>query len=107
MLDYIRKVEIVPPGERTVDEFYLPHHAAKKEKRGETRLRIVFDGFSHEDHAPSPNDTLEMGPNLLPEIFATLLRFRLHPVGSIGDIGQAFLQLSHHKRDRDLTRFLW
>ena len=48
-----------------------------------------------------------MGPNLLPEILATLLRFRLHPVGIISDTGQAFLQLSLHKRDRDLTRFLW
>jgi len=48
-----------------------------------------------------------MGPNLLPEILATLLRFRLHPVGIIGDVGQAFLQLSLHRRDRDLTRFFW
>jgi len=48
-----------------------------------------------------------MGPNLLPEILATLLRFRLYPVGIIGDIGQAFLQLIPNKRDRDLTRFFW
>jgi hypothetical protein len=48
-----------------------------------------------------------MGPNLLPEILATLLRFRLYPVGLIGDISQAFLQLSLDRRDRDFTRFLW
>jgi len=78
----------------------------KKEKLGETRWRIYFDGSSHEDHAPSLNDAPEMGPNLLPEILATLLRFRLHPVGIIGDIGRSFLQLSLHKRDRDLT-FFW
>jgi len=109
MLDYIRKeqVEIATSGEETADEFYLPHHAVKKEKRGEVKWRIVFDGSSHEDHAPSLNDALEMGPNLLPEILATLLRFRLYPVGIIGDIGQAFLQLSLHRRDRDLTRFFW
>jgi hypothetical protein len=36
MLDYIRKgqVEIVPSGEGNLDEFYLPHHAVKKEKDG-------------------------------------------------------------------------
>jgi len=109
MLDYIRKgqVEIVPSGEGNLDEFYLPHHAVKKEKRGETRWRIVFDGSSHEDHAPSLNDTLEIGPNFLPEILATLLRFRLHPVSIIGDTGQAFFQLSFHKRDRDMTRLFW
>jgi len=79
ILDYIRKgqVEIVPSGEGAVDELYLPHHAVKKEKQGETRWRIVFDGSSHEDHPPSLNDTLEMGPNLLHEILATMLRFQL------------------------------
>ena len=46
-----------------------------------------------------------MGPNLLPETLVTLLRFRLYPVGIIGNIGQAFLQLSLNRRGRDLTRF--
>ena len=48
-----------------------------------------------------------MCPNSIPEILATLLQFRLHPVGIIGDIGKAFLQFSRHRRDRDLTRFFW
>jgi hypothetical protein len=100
-------VEIATSGEGAADEFYLPHHAVKREKRGEAKWRIVFDGSSPEDHAPFLNDALEMGPNLHPEILTTLLRFRLHPVGIIGDIGQAFLHLSLHRRDRDLTRFLW
>jgi hypothetical protein len=107
MLDYIKKVQVEIPHteEGTADQFYLPHHTVKKEKRGEAKWRIVFDGSCHEEHAPSLKDALEMGPNLLPEILKTLLRFRLYPVGIIGDIGQAFLQLSLHKRDRDLTRF--
>jgi len=109
MLDYIKKeqVEIAPSEEGTVDESYLPHHAVKKEKRGETKWRIVFDGSSHENHTPSLSDALETGPNLLPEILTTLLQFRLYPVGIIGDIGQAFLQLSLNRRERDLTRFFW
>ena len=73
----------------------------------ETRWRIVFYGSSHEDDALSLNDILEIGPNLIPEILAILLQFRLHPVGIIGDIGQAFFQLILHKRDRDMTRFFW
>ena len=70
-------------------------------------MEDCFDISSHEDQAPSLNDALEMGPNLLPEILETLLRFRLHPVDIIGDIGQAFLQLNLHRRDRDLTSFFW
>ena len=48
-----------------------------------------------------------MGPNLLPEIFAILLRFRLHHTSIIGDITQAFLQLVLDEKERDLTRFFW
>jgi hypothetical protein len=100
-------VEIAPSEEGTADGFYLHHHAVNTEKRGEAKWKIVFDGSCHEDHAPSLNDALEMGPNLLPEILATLLRFRMYPVGIIGDIGQAFLQLSLNKEDRDLRRYFW
>jgi GrpB-like predicted nucleotidyltransferase (UPF0157 family) len=84
-------VEIAPSEEGIVNEFYLSHHAVKKEKRGDAKWRIVFDGSPHEDHALSLNDALEMGPNLIPEIFAIMLRFRLYPVGITVDIGQAFL----------------
>ena len=48
-----------------------------------------------------------MGPNLLPKVLATLLRFRKHPVALSGDIQQAFLQLCLDRNDRDLTRSLW
>ena len=108
MLDYITKghVELAPSHE-SADTFYLPHHIVKKEKRGSTKWRIVFDGSSHEANAPSLNDILEMGPNLLPEMIAVLMRFRLHPFAVITDITQAFLQLVVHPNDRDLTRFFW
>jgi len=48
-----------------------------------------------------------MGANLLPEVLATLLRFRQRPVAIVGDIQQAFLQLSLVKEDKDLTSFFW
>ena len=48
-----------------------------------------------------------MGPNLLPEILSVLLRFRLYKCAILGDVSQAFLQISLDATDRDLTRFLW
>jgi hypothetical protein len=48
-----------------------------------------------------------MGPNLLPEIFVTLLSFQLNPMTIVGDIQQDFLQLQLEEKDRDLTRFFW
>ena len=109
MLDYIKQgqVEIVEPGQNREGTFYLPHQVVSKAKGGETKWRVVFDASSHEKGAPSLNDTLEMGPNLLPELFALLLRFRLSPRAIVGDIRQAFLQLQLEDKDRDLTRFFW
>lgn len=109
MTDYIEKghVEQVATTESTPDVFYLPHHAVKKQRHGATKWRIVFDASSRDTGSPSLNGALEMGPNLLPEILSTLLRFRTHRRALIGDGTQAFLQLHLDERDRDLTRFLW
>jgi hypothetical protein len=109
MLDHVVKeqVELAPTTENSTGVFYLPHHAVKKVRRGKVKWRIVFDASSSDYNSPSLNDVLEMGPNLLPEVLAILLRFRGHPVALIGDIQQAFLQLSLDRKDRDLTRFLW
>ena len=109
MLDYMQwgQVEVVDPDEKQEGTFYLPHHAVSKYKQGDIKWRIMFDASSHERGAPSLNDALEMGPNLLPELFATFLRFRLNPMAIIGDIYQAFLQLQLDEKDRDLTRFFW
>jgi hypothetical protein len=81
MLEYIRQgqVETVEPEQEREGTFYMPHQVVSKSKGGETKWRIVFDASSHEKDAPSLNDALEMGPNLLPELFAILLRFRLGP----------------------------
>jgi hypothetical protein len=109
MLNHVVKeqVELAPTTEISTGVFYLPHHAVKKERRGKIKWRIFLDASSSEGHSPSWNDVLEMGCNQLPEVLATLLRFRDNNVAIIGDIEQAFLQLSLDRRNRDLTRFLW
>ena len=97
------QVEVVDTEERQGRTFYLPHHAVPKGRLGETKWRFVFDASSNEEGNFYLNDALDMGPNLLPEVFAMLLRFRLHPVAMIDDIQQAFLQLQLDEKDRDLT----
>jgi len=64
MLDYIlqHQVEVAPLGPSEVSEFYLPHHAVKKEKTLCRKMGIVFDASSHEPGSPSLNNLLEMGP---------------------------------------------
>jgi hypothetical protein len=91
MVDYIAKGQVeLAPREESATVFYLPHQAVKKQRRGRTKWRIVFDASSHESNAPSLNDAPEMGPNFLPEIFGVLLQFRLHHSAIVGDIAQAF-----------------
>ena len=109
MLDYIVKgqVEVIDTEPETDSSFYLPHHAVKKEKRGMTKWRIVFDASSHGHGSSSLNDILGMGPNLLPEPLTVLLRFRTYSKAVVCDGHQAFLQLALDEDDRNLTRFLW
>jgi len=109
MIDHVEKhqVELAPTTEKSTGVFYLQRHAVKKERRGKIKWRITFDASSSEGNSPSLNDVLEMGPNLLPEVLATLICFRRQPVAIIGDIQQTSLQLSLDWKDRDVTRFLW
>ncbi|KAJ8889652.1 hypothetical protein PR048_009152 [Dryococelus australis] len=58
------------------------------------------------DMRPSPNDSLEEGPNLIAAIRLLLLWFRLKPIGVIADIKKAFLHTSLSERDRDFVQFL-
>ena len=74
-----------------------------------TRMRIVYDGSAKTKgpNAVSLNDCSHTGPNLLNDLTAILLRFRVHRIAIIADIEKAFLQIELDKRDRDATRFLW
>ncbi|GFT71099.1 hypothetical protein NPIL_279871 [Nephila pilipes] len=59
-----------------------PYPAVKKIANEETKCCIVFDASSHSPVHPSLIDTLEIGPNLLPDIIATLLSFRLSKIAT-------------------------
>jgi hypothetical protein len=109
MIDHVAKqhVKLAPHTEESMGGFCMQHHVVKRECRGKIKWRIVFDASSNKSNSPSLNDVLEMGPNLLPEVLATLLRFCEHPLGIIGDSQQAFLQLPLDCKNRDLTRFFW
>ena len=43
---------------------------------------------------------------MLPNLCGLLIRFRLSPVGVVGDIEKAFLNVGIQVQDRDATRFL-
>jgi len=87
---------------------YLPHHAVIRREQQTTKLRIVYDGSARDgDEAHSLNDVLKTGPNYIPMLLNTLLRFRTHPVALVADIEKAFLMVGISNSDRDVLHFLW
>ena len=53
------------------------------------------------------NDCLETGPNFIPQIFDTLVKFRWHRIGLTADIEKAFLMVPINDKNKDMVRFLW
>ena len=68
----------------------------------------MYDGSATtETRDFSLNDCLLTGPNLIPQIFDLLVKFRQNPVGLVADIEKAFLMIGINEEDRDMLRFLW
>ena len=86
---------------------YLPHHCVVKEDRATTKVRIVFDAAAKDKNGIALNDLLMAGPNLNPDLFGVLIRFRLNPIAVTADIKQAFLQIGLKDREKDVVRFFW
>ena len=88
--------------------YYLPHRAVFKPESTTTPVRPVFDASCKSGpNAPSLNELLEKGPNLLELLPTSLLRFRANLVGISSDIRRAFQMIEVDEGDRNYLRFLW
>ena len=67
----------------------------------------MYDASTKSEGKLSLNEALEKGPNLLPMLWGTLLRFRLGRVGVVGDLEKAFLQIVLREDERNVCCFLW
>ena len=93
-----------PTGKRI---FYMPYRAVIKEHSKTTKLRIVFDASAKEYGSTSLNDSIHIGPPLLPLPLNVILQNRQQPVCLTGDIKKAILQIRVDNKDRDVFRFYW
>ena len=55
----------------------------------------------------SPNDCLETGPSLLPDLPGILIYFQWWKVAPCADVTKAFLQIGVHREDQDVYCFPW
>ena len=67
---------------------YFPHRPVVRQDKETTKIRAVFDA-SCAYNAPSLNECLYSGPNLLSNIFDILIRFCLNSMGILADMKQA------------------
>ena len=99
--DHLRQgvIEAVPADVPDSQCYFLPHFGISRPGKP---LRVVFDG------SVGINKYLEVGPNLLQDLFAILLRCRTWPLLIQADIKGAFLQVEIKKEaDRNKLPFLW
>jgi len=99
--------EKVPNVRESNSTQYLPHHPVITPKKNTTKVRIVFDASAKVKGGLSLNESMYRGPILLPDLAGILLRWRLNKFVLLGDVEKAFLQIELHKKDREVTRFLW
>ena len=92
----------------SADVHYLPHHAVLRRDRETTKVRVVYDGSAKSPgNNYSLNDCLQVGPNLIPQLFDVLVKFRSDPTALTADIEKAFLMVSMDEASKDMLRFLW
>ena len=84
----------------------MPHHPVIRPEKLTTKIRLVFGASSKSRGEKSLNECLYPEPSLTAELFSVLLRFRVFNVVVVGDIENAFLQISLNSDDRDYVRFL-
>ena len=103
---FIKKVE--NPYRHTGTLHEIPHQPVIKEERVTTKIRIVHDVSARiSSHAASLNYCLHVGPSLLHQLSALLIKFRVPQIAITADIEKAFLQVKLREVDRDATRYLW
>ena len=104
-----RIIEAVPENDdHQAATHFLPHHGVIRSNKETTKLRVVFVGSAKSDKSmASINECLEKGPNLVPNLFDIVVKFRGYPIAVVADIEKAFHQIQIDPEDRRMLRFLW
>lgn len=85
----------------------IPHHAVLKESSTTTKLRVVFDASAKTSNGFSLNERMHIGPTILEELWAVLVRWRLGKIALIADIEKMYRQFWVHPHDAKFQQILW
>lgn len=85
----------------------IPHHAVIKESSTTTKLRTVFDASAATSNGWSLNERMHIGPTILQDLWAILIRWRLGKVAMTADIEKMYRQFWIHPEDAKFQQILW
>ena len=85
----------------------MPQQLVVKPERETTKIRGVFHCSSKMHDNPSLNDCLDVPEDVFTDLFAVLVKFRIHKIGLLADIEKAFHMIRMRKDDRDSQRLIW
>lgn len=87
--------------------FYLPHHGVLKSSSTTTAVRPVYNGSSVSKSGKSLNQCLCVGPNVQPDLFDVLIRFRLGAYVLKSDVEKMYLNVHVHESQRTYQKIVW
>ncbi|XP_054746185.1 uncharacterized protein LOC129250603 [Anastrepha obliqua] len=101
----MKHMELAPPP--TDQTFYMPHHPVVKESSVTTKLRVGFNASAKTTTGNSLNDALFVGPQLQPDLYSILTRFRTHRYAVTADMAKMYRQICMSTKNLDLHRTVW
>uniref|UniRef100_A0A8D8M962 Peptidase aspartic putative domain-containing protein n=1 Tax=Cacopsylla melanoneura TaxID=428564 RepID=A0A8D8M962_9HEMI len=86
---------------------FLPHHSVLREGSLTTKLRVVFNASAKTSTGISLNDCQYTGPRVQGELFALLLRARMHKILLCSDVEKMYRQIWIEPSQQNLQLILW
>lgn len=92
---------------KSLGTYYAPYHSIFKMDKLTTKVRNVFNFSSKSSNNVSLNDILYIGPNLLVNLIAILITFRIFPIAFTADISMMYRTINLLPKYWDLQRIVW
>ncbi|XP_063618730.1 uncharacterized protein LOC134791611 [Cydia splendana] len=102
-LNHMKKIE-------NIDEengVWLPQFAVIKMERETSKLRIVYDASCKGSNGISLNDELLIGPPLLEDLRAILIRWRTYKIAFVADVEKMYRQIRVKDQHTNYQRIVW
>ncbi|XP_032589276.1 uncharacterized protein LOC116804701 [Drosophila mojavensis] len=106
MKEYLALGHMSPTDNRIPREphYFIPYQSVLRPHSASTKLRVLFDASSKSSSQLSLNDLLMVGPTIQPQLWETLLRFRLRPWA---DIAKMYRQIELDESHRNFQLIVW